>query len=127
MEVAEGQYYNPYFPGGKISMEVQLFDGKVEYADGTPATASQMAKDVSTFLAWAAEPEHDDRKVRCRRCCWCFASLPSPARTPLCGGFAASGLQVVQRIARHGGVDWVLQAHALVTAQGAQDYVRVKA
>eukprot|EP00959_Pyramimonas_sp_CCMP1952_P108787 2274786-Pyramimonas_sp.AAC.1 len=23
----------------------------------------QMAKDVTTFLAWAAEPEHDDRKL----------------------------------------------------------------
>lgn len=23
---------------------------------------SQMARDVVTFLAWAAEPEHDDRK-----------------------------------------------------------------
>lgn len=29
---------------------------------GTPATASQMAKDVCTFLAWASEPEHDERK-----------------------------------------------------------------
>jgi len=29
---------------------------------GTPATASQMAKDVVTFLSWAAEPEHDERK-----------------------------------------------------------------
>lgn len=29
---------------------------------GTPATASQMAKDVVTFLNWAAEPEHDERK-----------------------------------------------------------------
>ena len=29
---------------------------------GTPATASQMAKDVTTFLAWASEPEHDERK-----------------------------------------------------------------
>lgn len=29
---------------------------------GTPATTSQMAKDVVTFLAWAAEPEHDERK-----------------------------------------------------------------
>lgn len=29
---------------------------------GTPATTSQMAKDVVTFLNWAAEPEHDDRK-----------------------------------------------------------------
>lgn len=29
---------------------------------GTPATLSQMAKDVVTFLTWCAEPEHDDRK-----------------------------------------------------------------
>ena len=29
---------------------------------GTPATASQLAKDVSTFLRWAQELEHDDRK-----------------------------------------------------------------
>ena len=29
---------------------------------GTPATTSQMAKDVVTFLHWAAEPEHDERK-----------------------------------------------------------------
>ena len=29
---------------------------------GTPASASQMAKDVSTFLRWCAEPEHDERK-----------------------------------------------------------------
>lgn len=43
-------------------MAQTLFDGVVEYEDGTPATASQMAKDVCTFLAWAAEPEHDERK-----------------------------------------------------------------
>lgn len=29
---------------------------------GTPGTASQMAKDVTVFLNWAAEPEHDERK-----------------------------------------------------------------
>jgi len=29
---------------------------------GTPGTTSQYAKDVVTFLSWAAEPEHDDRK-----------------------------------------------------------------
>ena len=29
---------------------------------GTPATQSQLAKDVSTFLRWAAEPEFDTRK-----------------------------------------------------------------
>ncbi|KAL0135211.1 cytochrome c1, component of the mitochondrial respiratory chain [Mucor lusitanicus] len=62
VEVREGLNYNPYFPGGAIAMAQTLFDGVVEYEDGTPATASQMAKDVCTFLAWAAEPEHDDRK-----------------------------------------------------------------
>jgi len=57
-----GLYYNPYFPGGAISMPPPLMDGQVEYEDGTPATVTQMAKDVSVFLNWAAEPEHDDRK-----------------------------------------------------------------
>ena len=39
-----------------------LYDGLVEYEDGTPATTSQMAKDVVEFLNWAAEPEMDARK-----------------------------------------------------------------
>jgi len=29
---------------------------------GTPASASQLAKDVTTFLRWSQEHEHDDRK-----------------------------------------------------------------
>jgi len=58
-----GLHYNPYFPGGAIAMAKQLVDGQVEYEDGTPATESQMAKDVATFLAWTAEPEHDARKL----------------------------------------------------------------
>jgi len=57
-----GLNYNPYFPGGALAMPQPLSDGMLEYDDGTPATVSQMAKDVTTFLAWAAEPEHDDRK-----------------------------------------------------------------
>ncbi|KAK9463305.1 cytochrome C1 family-domain-containing protein [Lipomyces oligophaga] len=60
--VASGLNYNPYFPGGGIAMGRVLFDGLVEYEDGTPATTTQMAKDVTSFLNWAAEPEHDDRK-----------------------------------------------------------------
>lgn len=43
-------------------MAQNIFDGVVEYEDGTPATASQIAKDVTQFLCWAAEPEHDERK-----------------------------------------------------------------
>jgi ubiquinol-cytochrome c reductase cytochrome c1 subunit len=50
--------------GGAIAMGRQLQDGQVEYEDGTPATTSQMAKDISVFLAFASEPEHDFRKVR---------------------------------------------------------------
>jgi len=42
---------------------VFVFIQVIEYSDGTPATASQLAKDVSTFLKWAAEPEHDTRKL----------------------------------------------------------------
>lgn len=57
-----GSNYNPYFPGGSIAMGRVLFDDLVEYEDGTPATTSQMAKDVTTFLNWCSEPEHDDRK-----------------------------------------------------------------
>ncbi|KAG2053693.1 cytochrome c1, component of the mitochondrial respiratory chain [Suillus hirtellus] len=62
VEIREGMNYNPYFPGGAISMARVLWDNLVEYEDGTPATTSQMAKDVVTFLNWAAEPEHDERK-----------------------------------------------------------------
>jgi ubiquinol-cytochrome c reductase cytochrome c1 subunit len=59
----ETQYYNPYFPGGWIGMPPPLADGAVEYEDGTPATATQMAKDVCVFLQWSAEPEQDERKL----------------------------------------------------------------
>lgn len=60
--IAEGQNFNPYFPGSKIGMGAPLYDEIIEYEDGTPASLSQLAKDVSTFLAWSAEPEHDERK-----------------------------------------------------------------
>lgn len=61
-QIQEGLNFNPYFPGTGIAMARVLYDGLVEYEDGTPATASQMAKDVTEFLNWAAEPEADDRK-----------------------------------------------------------------
>jgi len=63
ISVREGLHYNPYFPGGAIAMPKMLNDGGVEYDDGTPATEAQQAKDVVTFLSWAAEPEADDRKL----------------------------------------------------------------
>ena len=60
--VQSGLNFNPYFPGTGIGMARALYDGLVEYEDGTSATTSQMAKDVVEFLNWAAEPEMDDRK-----------------------------------------------------------------
>ena len=43
-------------------MAQPLYDESSEYEDGTVPTLSQLAKDVCTFLNWAAEPEHDERK-----------------------------------------------------------------
>ncbi|MCJ1344206.1 cytochrome c1 [Peltigera leucophlebia] len=60
--IASGLNFNPYFPGTGIGMARVLYDGLVEYEDGTPASASQMAKDVVEFLNWSAEPEMDQRK-----------------------------------------------------------------
>ncbi len=57
-----GQYYNEYFPGHAISMAPPLSEGLVAYNDGTKPTVQQMACDVTTFLAWASEPEVEQRK-----------------------------------------------------------------
>jgi len=62
IELREGQHFNPYYPGGAIGMGPPIYNEIVEYEDGTPATQSQVAKDVCTFLTWAASPEHDMRK-----------------------------------------------------------------
>jgi ubiquinol-cytochrome c reductase cytochrome c1 subunit len=54
----EGLYYNPYFANLNLAMPPPLTaDGQVTYAPGNPPpTVDQMAKDVSAFLVWAAEP-----------------------------------------------------------------------
>jgi ubiquinol-cytochrome c reductase cytochrome c1 subunit len=62
MKMAEGMYYNLYFPGHQIAMPPPLADNSVTFADGTPATLPQEAHDVATFLTWAAEPNAETRK-----------------------------------------------------------------
>ena len=57
----DGVYYNKYMYGNNIKMSQPLYDGSVEYSDGTDATEEQMAKDVTTFLMWAAEPHLEAR------------------------------------------------------------------
>ena len=60
--VMEGMNYNKYFPGNQIAMPPPLLDDAVEYNDGTKATAEQMSRDIVTFLAWASEPNMEERK-----------------------------------------------------------------
>ncbi|MBY0335449.1 MAG: cytochrome c1 [Acetobacteraceae bacterium] len=61
-QMQDGMNYNEWFPGHQIAMPNVLNDGQVDFADGTQATVSQMARDVTTFLAWAAEPELETRR-----------------------------------------------------------------
>ena len=60
-QLEDSVYYNKYMDGNKIKMAKPLAEGSVSYADGTEATESQMAKDVTTFLTWASEPHLEAR------------------------------------------------------------------
>ena len=60
-ELEDGVYYNKYMDGQKIKMSNPLSEGIVTYADGTQTTQAQMAKDVTTFLTWTAEPHLETR------------------------------------------------------------------
>jgi ubiquinol-cytochrome c reductase cytochrome c1 subunit len=62
LALAEGTTYNKYFPGHQIAMPQVLSDGQIDYTDGTVSTVAQNAHDLVTFLAWAANPEMDQRK-----------------------------------------------------------------
>jgi cytochrome c1 len=61
-QLPEGSNYNKYFPGHAIAMPPPLQDKQVSYTDGSPETVDQYAKDVTAFLAWAAEPHMEARK-----------------------------------------------------------------
>ncbi len=61
-EASEGMYYNEYYPGNQIAMPSPIMDEIVEFDDGTEASHLQIARDVTSFLAWTAEPELEERK-----------------------------------------------------------------
>ena len=61
IKLDDGVYYNKYMYGNKIKMSAPLSDGLIEYSDGTEATKEQMAKDITTFLIWSAEPHLETR------------------------------------------------------------------
>ncbi len=61
--IANGDNFNKYFPGQFFAMPMPLSDGAVEYADGTESSLKQMSHDVTTFMAWTAEPTLIERKT----------------------------------------------------------------
>ena len=61
-KLQDGMYYNKMYPGHQIGMPQPLQDGTVEYTDGTSNNLDQEARDVVTFLSWAANPETVERK-----------------------------------------------------------------
>jgi ubiquinol-cytochrome c reductase cytochrome c1 subunit len=63
VKTPDGLHYNPYFPNLNLAMAAPLTDGQVSYSDGTKASVDQMAKDVTAFLTWAAEPKLENRKL----------------------------------------------------------------
>lgn len=62
IKTPKGLYSNPYFANLNIAMPPPLkSEGQVQYQDGTKPTVDQMAKDVSAFLTWAADPTLETR------------------------------------------------------------------
>ena len=61
-DIGEGMYYNQWKEGNQIAMAQPLDEDYVDYDDGTENTLPQLAKDVTTFLVWSAEPELEVRK-----------------------------------------------------------------
>lgn len=62
VQLQPGMSYNKYFPGHQIAMAQPLSDGQVTHSDGHAATQAEAARDVTQFLAWASEPDMEDRK-----------------------------------------------------------------
>jgi ubiquinol-cytochrome c reductase cytochrome c1 subunit len=57
-----GLHFNPYFANLNIAMPPPLrSEGQVQYSDGTKPTVDNMARDVSAFLVWTADPSLESR------------------------------------------------------------------
>ena len=75
LKLTAGLHYNPVMEGSAIAMAPPLSEGLIEYAPveindhgeikiipAPAATVEQMAKDVTEFLAWSADPKMEARK-----------------------------------------------------------------
>ena len=61
-KLLDGQNWNKVMPGHIIAMAPPLSDDQISYEDETPQTVEQYSRDVVEFLAWASEPELEERK-----------------------------------------------------------------
>ena len=65
VKVPDVMNYNEAFPAPHMTAMPNPFaggDGFVKYDDDTPRTVDNYARDVSAFLAWAADPRLEERK-----------------------------------------------------------------
>jgi cytochrome c1 len=65
LKVPQGMNYNEAFPKPHLTGMPNPFvagDGFIKYDDATPRTVDNYARDVTAFLAWAANPELEERK-----------------------------------------------------------------
>jgi cytochrome c1 len=65
MQMTEGMSYNDAFPGQQVAMPPPLSkESFVEYQpeSGVKGSLEQNARDVTAFLAWAADPNLNARK-----------------------------------------------------------------
>jgi ubiquinol-cytochrome c reductase cytochrome c1 subunit len=61
--VPAGAHFNKYYPGHAIAMPNALTGPDlVTYHDGKAASVEQMARDVTAFMQWTAEPELMERQ-----------------------------------------------------------------
>ncbi len=60
--VRDGMYWNKYFKGNQIGMAPPLSSGLITYSNGKSASLEQSARDITQFLAWASEPNMEERK-----------------------------------------------------------------
>lgn len=79
VEVSEGLHYNPYFPGTGIAMAQPVYNEQTEYEDinkDVKPYQSQLTKDVSVFLKWCGELNHDERNMQAvKATCWMIPAI----------------------------------------------------
>lgn len=57
LQPGTGLHFNPYFANLNLAMAKPLTDGQVTFADGSKNDVEHMARDVTAFLVWTAEPK----------------------------------------------------------------------